>query len=383
MMDVDGSGPSSRGSRRRPQGEKRKSEGCEREREGERVVELGGKKNTAAGESQGGRKRQRVSEISGVGSWICRESYCGLSLPDQSSLERHYRGHCAQEEVKLARVRVKRRREEGEEEEGGLRQSRRLVLDRLRERREERREGRLRDQGLLQTSRECPLCRTEVENDLMEDHLALCLRVVVPAEGGEEDDEDEDVDVVDEDGWEEYEWAGQRRVRSSSLRLARRQDCSSNQVTIQRTEEEEELDILGDDDKDQGIGNDQTSRQTEEPAQFEALQNAANPGASSQPSASEGTQLIDDQSSSCSRKEATEMKPNCPPDDLKDDLDVTTEEKGEMCKICMSCYSRPLVSTSCWHVHCQTCWLRALGAARVCPQCKAPVKPDDLSRVFL
>ena len=371
-MDEDAAGPSSRGSRRRPQGGKRKSEGCEREIE---LDGTGARRNLAV-ESPGGRKRQRLSEISGVGSWICRESYCGLSLPDQSSLERHYRGHCAQEEVKLARVRVKRRREEGEEEEGGLRQSRRLVLDRLRERREERREGRLRDQqqNMLQTSRECPLCRTEVESDLVEDHLALCLRVVVPT-GGEEDDEDEDVDVVDEDGWEEYEWAGQRRVRSSSLRLARRQDCSSNHVTIQRTEEEEELDILGDDDdKDQGISDDQT----DEPAQF---QNSANPSASSHPS--DGIQLFDDQSSSCSMKEVKEMKQNCPPDDSKDDLYSTTEERGEMCKICMSCYSRPLVSTSCWHVHCQTCWLRALGAARVCPQCKAPVKPDDLSRVFL
>jgi len=372
-MDVEAvAGPSSRGSRRRPQGEKRKAEGCER-------GETGGKRSPA-GEGQGGRKRPRVSEIIGVGTWICRESYCGLSLPDQSSLERHYRGHCAQEEEKLARVRVKRRREEGEEEEGGLRQSRRLVLDRLRERREERREGRLRDQqqSSHQNGRQCPLCRTEVENALMEDHLALCLRVVVPAE--EEDDEDEDVDVVDEDGWEEYEWAGQRRVRSSSLRLARRQDCPSNQVTIQRTEEEEELDILGDDDdKEQGIVNDQT----EEAAQFEVLPNVTNPTASSEPPAVEGAQLIDDKSSSCSTEETKERKLNIPPDDSKEDLDMTTEEKGEMCKICMSCYSRPLVSTSCWHVHCQTCWLRALGAARVCPQCKAPVKPDDLSRVFL
>ena len=233
-------------------------------------------------------------------------------------------------------------------------------------------------QSLNQNSRECPLCRTEVENNLMEDHLALCLRVVVPA--GEEDDEDEDIDVVDEDGWEEYEWAGQRRVRSSSLRLARRQDCPSNQVTIQRTEEEEELDILGDDD-DEGKGIDSDQNETEEAAQYEFPQDISTPSASSQPSALEGAQLFDEKST-CS-KDIKERKPNIPLDDSKDDLDMTTEEKGEMCKICMGCYSRPLVSTSCWHVHCQTCWLRALGAARVCPQCKAPVKPDDLSKVFL
>ena len=64
-------------------------------------------------------------------------------------------------------------------------------------------------------------------------------------------------------------------------------------------------------------------------------------------------------------------------------VDQSPDERGEMCKICMSNFSRPLVSTACWHVHCHTCWMRALGAARVCPQCKAPVKPPDLSRVFL
>jgi len=374
-MDAEAAGPSSsRGSRRRPEGEKRKLEECEGE------GGTGSGKRKPSGEGRGsGRKRQRAFETSaGVGSWICRESYCGLSLPDQSSLERHYRGHCAQEEEKLARVRVKRRREEGEEEEGGLRQSRRLVLDRLRERRDERREGRLRDQQQIFISRECPLCRREVENDLMEDHLALCLRVVVPAGGEDEDDyEDEDVDVVDDDGWEEYEWAGQRRVRSSSLRLARRQECSSNQVTIQRTEEEEELDILGDDDEDkQGGNDDQTAR---EPATEEPVPSlSTNHPASVHGIALVGTQFIDDKTSSSSTKRTDERKP-----DSRDDLDLSSEEKGEMCKICMSCFSRPLVSTSCWHVHCQTCWLRALGTARVCPQCKAPVKPDDLSRVFL
>ena len=369
MMDAEAAGPSNRGSRRRPQAEKRKMEECEG-REGEAA----GERNVVR-EVQGGRKRQRMSEIIGAGSWICRESYCGLSLPDQSSLERHYRGHCAQEEEKLVRLRVKRRREEGEEEQGGLRERRRLVLDRLSERRELRRETRLRDhrQSLRHVSRECPLCRREVEYNLMEDHLALCLRVVAAPE--EEDDESDEVVVVDEDGWEEYEWAGQRRVRSSSLRLARGQDCSSNQVTIQRTEEEEELDILGnDEDEEQKGENDQVARGSSVEATFEveAPSNAACPSLTSENS---GTRPLDN-------TEGGEGEENILAEDSKDYLE-TPEEKGEMCKICMSSYSRPLVSTSCWHVHCQTCWLRALGAARVCPQCKAPVKPDDLSRVFL
>ena len=89
-MEGDIAGPS-RGSRRRPQGEKRKLPDSERS-------------NSSATHSvERGRKRKKVSEIIGSGSWVCRESYCGLSLPDEGSLERHYRGHCAQEEEKLAR----------------------------------------------------------------------------------------------------------------------------------------------------------------------------------------------------------------------------------------------------------------------------------------
>ena len=164
VMDAEAAGPSNRGSRRRPQAEKRKMEECEG-REGEAA----GERNVVR-EVQGGRKRQRMSEIIGAGSWICRESYCGLSLPDQSSLERHYRGHCAQEEEKLVRLRVKRRREEGEEEQGGLRERRRLVLDRLSERRELRRETRLRHQ--VEESIEYFLTTTEVEEcDLTLKHL--------------------------------------------------------------------------------------------------------------------------------------------------------------------------------------------------------------------
>ena len=89
-MEGDIAGPS-RGSRRRPQGKKRKLLDSERS------------SSSATHSVERGRKRKKVSEIIGSGSWVCRESYCGLSLPDEGSLERHYRGHCAQEEEKLAR----------------------------------------------------------------------------------------------------------------------------------------------------------------------------------------------------------------------------------------------------------------------------------------
>ena len=53
------------------------------------------------------------------------------------------------------------------------------------------------------------------------------------------------------------------------------------------------------------------------------------------------------------------------------------------CLICMDKYSKPLVSVQCWHVHCEECWLRTLGAKKLCPQCNMITSPSDLRRIFL
>ena len=279
---------------------------------------------------------------------------------------------------------MKRSREEGEGEESSLRESRRVVLDRMRERREQRREGRLRDHqpGFHQILKECPLCRREVGDGLMEDHLALCLRVV-GANGDQvdtEDEEEEEVDVEDDDGWEEYEWAGQRRVRSSSLRLALQEDCSLNQVTIQKTEEREELDILGDSEEDlldtQELERVSSTLPGQDLRETKLMSSVKDSNINSTPG-----EMKPDATSSLDSNDGT--LPLCENAATDLNVDQSPDEHGEVCKICLSNFSRPLVSTACWHVHCQTCWMRALGAARVCPQCKAPVKPPDLSRVFL
>uniref|UniRef100_A0A8C6U3I4 E3 ubiquitin-protein ligase RNF220 n=1 Tax=Neogobius melanostomus TaxID=47308 RepID=A0A8C6U3I4_9GOBI len=53
------------------------------------------------------------------------------------------------------------------------------------------------------------------------------------------------------------------------------------------------------------------------------------------------------------------------------------------CLICMDTYATPLTSIQCWHVHCEECWLRTLGAKKLCPQCNTITSPGDLRRVFL
>ena len=54
-----------------------------------------------------------------------------------------------------------------------------------------------------------------------------------------------------------------------------------------------------------------------------------------------------------------------------------------LCNICLNSYATPVVATVCWHVHCEQCWLRALGTKKLCPQCKVIVQPNDLRKIYL
>lgn len=53
------------------------------------------------------------------------------------------------------------------------------------------------------------------------------------------------------------------------------------------------------------------------------------------------------------------------------------------CLICMDEFRIPVVSICCWHVHCEECWLRTLGARKLCPQCNMITSPTDLRRIYM
>lgn len=58
-------------------------------------------------------------------------------------------------------------------------------------------------------------------------------------------------------------------------------------------------------------------------------------------------------------------------------------EKIPRCLICLDAFVSPVVSVGCWHVCCEICWCKILGAKRLCPQCNRITSPDDLRRIFL
>ncbi|XP_018578661.1 E3 ubiquitin-protein ligase Rnf220-like [Anoplophora glabripennis] len=61
----------------------------------------------------------------------------------------------------------------------------------------------------------------------------------------------------------------------------------------------------------------------------------------------------------------------------------TTETEEYKCLICLEHYKKPVISTVCWHVHCEECWLHTLGSKKVCPQCSMITSPTDLRRIFM
>lgn len=53
------------------------------------------------------------------------------------------------------------------------------------------------------------------------------------------------------------------------------------------------------------------------------------------------------------------------------------------CPICMGPYVEPVISINCWHTCCSECWLRVLGAKKMCPKCNEIVTPSQLRKIYL
>ena len=54
------------------------------------------------------------------------------------------------------------------------------------------------------------------------------------------------------------------------------------------------------------------------------------------------------------------------------------------CRVCLeSSFRTPLVSTLCWHVLCEECWLSSLNYKRICPTCSTITSPECLRKIFL
>ncbi|KAG7526622.1 E3 ubiquitin-protein ligase RNF220 isoform X4 [Solea senegalensis] len=256
-----------------------------------------------------------------------------------------------------------------------------------------------------------------------------------PEEGGQRegalgDDDSADMDGENGRGFEEYEWAGQKRIRATALleggfRGTGFATCNMKESMV---DSDADLDVDGDDTLEygkaqyteadiipcSGAGEDQG-----EAREREALRGAVlNGGMPSNRITPEFSKWASDEMPSTSNGESSKTDPStpssssssssCAPRTCKNsEIEKVTEEESTAttmealkarirelekqiqrgdrykCLICMDSYTMPLTSIQCWHVHCEECWLRTLGNKKLCPQCNTITSPGDLRRVYL
>ncbi|XP_037131422.1 E3 ubiquitin-protein ligase RNF220a isoform X5 [Syngnathus acus] len=275
----------------------------------------------------------------------------------------------------------------------------------------------------------CPLCSAPLagSEEEMSRHVEQCL---IQREGVLGDDDSVDMDGDSGRGFEEYEWAGQKRIRATALleggfRATGFATCS---IKESGADSDADLDVDGDDTLEygkaqyteadiipcSGAGEDQG-----EAREREALRGAVlNGGMPSNRITPEFSKWASDEMPSTSNGESCKMEPSTPSSSTpsaacvprtcknseiekvtEDESTATTMEalkarirelekqilRGDRykCLICMDSYTMPLTSIQCWHVHCEECWLRTLGNKKLCPQCNTITSPGDLRRVYL
>ncbi|XP_026170335.1 E3 ubiquitin-protein ligase RNF220a isoform X6 [Mastacembelus armatus] len=254
-----------------------------------------------------------------------------------------------------------------------------------------------------------------------------------PEEGGQREGAlgDEDSADMDENvrGFEEYEWAGQKRIRATALLEGgfRGTGFATCSIKESSADSDADLDVDGDDTLEygkaqyteadiipcSGAGEDQG-----EAREREALRGAVlNGGMPSNRITPEFSKWASDEMPSTSNGESSKTDPStpsssssssCAPRTCKNsEIEKVTEEESTAttmealkarirelekqilrgdrykCLICMDSYTMPLTSIQCWHVHCEECWLRTLGNKKLCPQCNTITSPGDLRRVYL
>ncbi|KAJ8306520.1 hypothetical protein KUTeg_017065 [Tegillarca granosa] len=232
---------------------------------------------------------------------------------------------------------------------------------------------------------------------------------------GEHDNEDETVDVEgDGEQYEEYEWAGQTRIRATTM-LEGGFAGSGFHVTSSKKQVDEDVDLNvdGDDSEEYGKAHYDISLtinlrynevhiipcSSDEPGEDWERQaiRGAMLGETSLDLSTKGSSRIKKESEDCDMADEESSPPmlNSIEDvggsageviaALKSRLKDKEEERinKQKCLICMEQYKTPLTSIQCWHVHCEQCWLKTLGTKKLCPQCNMITSPGDLRRIYL
>ncbi|XP_076163360.1 E3 ubiquitin-protein ligase RNF220 isoform X7 [Ptiloglossa arizonensis] len=272
----------------------------------------------------------------------------------------------------------------------------------------------------------CPVCSEKLSGSTEElnQHVERCLSKHNNGNpAGQNNLDEEEVDVEgDAETFEEYEWAGQRRVRATSMLVggfsaAGLITSSSNRASGggnggPNQQEDEDVDLVVDGDDAAEFGPAQYSEADviaprmegtpREQKERDALREAViSPNAVHAPQTPEhlGQGLVEVKpepgtTTPLGHNEQGEGVSSSPRRD--GDTPVIEALRGRIreleaemrcqpfkCLICMEQYKKPVTSVCCWHVHCEQCWLHTLGAKKLCPQCNMITSPSDLRRIYV
>ncbi|KAG4072050.1 hypothetical protein HA402_015549 [Bradysia odoriphaga] len=270
----------------------------------------------------------------------------------------------------------------------------------------------------------CPVCNETTADDINV-HVEICLRRTEGSNNGTGSD-DESIDVEAE-SYDEYEWAGQTRIRASSMLEGGYSGAGLGTSLVNSTNADEDEDLNVDGDDTQIYGQSQYSeRDVIVPAATTNKENNENlylrqlvvgeelirpdQQQSSSRNVDENDDDDDDEMNGNSA-ESTDVKVDIAAggesssggaiecsssgpktghhqiiESLKEKIreyETLKNNKSCKCLICMDSYVDPVVSICCWHVHCEKCWLQTLGARKLCPQCNMITSPSDLRRIYM
>ncbi|XP_014669348.1 PREDICTED: E3 ubiquitin-protein ligase RNF220-like [Priapulus caudatus] len=245
----------------------------------------------------------------------------------------------------------------------------------------------------------CPVCSRKItgSSDELHEHVEQCLRKQSVVS------DDELLDVEGE-GFEEYEWAGQTRVRATSMVDGKLTDLGfHSSLKASEAETDADLNVDGDDDAIYGrpqYGEGDVIPCAAEPGEAQAQQAlrgavVGEEASSQQPHPTRNRWASVYEESTSSPPATDSQQPSCStaPSTVKiiESLKAKLREQEELlkqgdkykCLICMEQFTTPVVSVQCWHTHCEECWLRTMGAKKLCPQCNVITSPQDLRRIYL
>lgn len=257
-----------------------------------------------------------------------------------------------------------------------------------------------------------------------------------------DDDDDESIDIEGE-SFEEYEWAGQKRIRVSSLldggysgigigsnnisgNSNNTNNSSGNSNNNNDDDEDEDLNVDGDDSQIYGPPqyterdiilqlNSECDNENNSDTYLRRLVTGEDVTATNISRTNSLTTTSSSSSNTTAESDGTTIGieiENNHNKNLELHNRITIEDSNNLiniensnhiieslkakireyenqiqnkikCLICMDEFHNPAVSICCWHVHCEECWLRTLGARKLCPQCNMITSPTDLRRIYM